>query len=98
MEGASIDTAELAWLHVLCSLPWRVNELPGWSTDGFLPDSMSTGRSNGTADWLKNRGPIWPGSGALLFDPNVTENLGIGSRVEGKSNFSSEMLSSSGSF
>lgn len=101
MEGV----VELAWLDKLRSLSLRVNELvePGFgcverSTDEFVPDSVSIGRSNGTAGWLKNRGPIWPGSGTLLFDPNETENVGIGRRVEGKSNFSSEKLSSSGSF
>jgi hypothetical protein len=99
------DVVELAWLDKLRSLSLRVNELvkPGfgcveWSRDEFVPNSVSTGRSNGTADWLKNRGPIWPGSGTLLFDPNEAENVGIGWRVEGKSNFSSEKLSSSGSF
>lgn len=102
MEGAFVDTVELAWLDVLRSLTLRANGLvePGfgcveWSTDEYVPDSVSTGRSNGTADWLKNRGPIWPGT---LLDPNEPENVGIGWRVEGKSNFSSEMLSSSGSF
>jgi hypothetical protein len=105
MEGAFIDTVELAWLDVLRSLRLRVNGLvePGfgcveWSTEEFVPDSASAGRSNGTADWLKNRGPIWTGIGTLLFDPNEPENVGIGWRVEGKSTFSSEMLSSSGSF
>jgi hypothetical protein len=93
------DTVELASLDVLLLLTWPV---PGlgcieWSTDGFVPDSASTGRSNGTADWLKNRGPVWPGSGTSSFDPNKTENVGTGWRVEGKSNFSSEKLSSSGS-
>ena len=96
------DAFELAWLDVL-SL--RVNGLVElgfgcieWSTDEFVPDSVSIGRSNGTVDWLKNRGPIWPGSGTLLFDPNEAAKVGIGWRVEGKSNFSSEKLSSSGSF
>ena len=104
MVGAFIDTVELAWLDVLCVLAWLVNGLvePGlgcveWSRDGFAPASVSTGPSNGISDWLKNRGPIWRGSGTSLFDPNGTLNVGTGWRVEGKSNFSSGKLSSSGS-
>jgi hypothetical protein len=95
--GAFIDTVELAWLDVLSLLAWPVNGLVErglgcveWSRDEFVPDSVLTGRSNGTADWLKNRGPIWPGSGILLFDPNEAENVGTGWRIEGKSIFSSE--------
>lgn len=107
MLGVFIDTLELAWLEpldVLFLLTWPVDGPvePGlgrveWSTDEFVPHSVSTGRSNGTTDWLKNRGPIWPGSGTSLFDPNETENVGTGRRVAGKSIFSSEKLSSSGS-
>ena len=104
MEGAFIDTVELAWLDVLCLLAWPVNGLVEpklgcveWSTDEIVLDSMSTGRSNGTADGLKNRGPIWPGSEILLFDPNEAENVGTGWRIGGKSIFSSEKPSSSGS-
>ncbi len=60
MEGAFIDTVELAWLEVLCSLTLRVNGRVepgtagfggvGCSTDGLVADSMSTRRSNGIAD------------------------------------------------
>jgi hypothetical protein len=110
MEGAFIVIVELAWLEVLCSLPWRVNgrvESGGKVCGGIeygkyesVTDSMSTGGSNGTADWLKVRGPvwncIWPGRGTSSFDPNVTENVGMGWRVEGKSNFSSERFPSPG--
>jgi len=84
MECAFVDTVELAWLEVLCLLKLRVNGRVepgttagfggvGCSTDKFVPDSMSTRRSDGIADWLKNCGPIWPGSWTLSFDPNVTE-------------------------
>lgn len=40
MEGAFIDTVELAWLDVLCSLTWRVNEPvePGFGRVGWSPD------------------------------------------------------------
>jgi hypothetical protein len=110
MEGAFIVIVELAWLEVLCSLPWRVNgrvEFGGKACGGVecdtyesVTDSVSTDGSNGAADWLKVRGPvwnrIWPGRGTSLFDPNETENVGIGWRVEGKSNFSSEGFSMPG--
>ena len=86
MEGAFIDTVELAWLEVLCSLPWRVNGRvkPGGTargglecaTDEFVPDSTSTGGSNGTADRLMIRGPAW--NWASSFDPNMAVNVGIG--------------------
>jgi hypothetical protein len=85
MVGAFIDTVELAWLDVLCVLAWLVTGLvePGlgcveWSRDEFAPASVSTGPSNGISDWLKNRGPIWRGSGTSLFDPNGTLNVGTG--------------------
>jgi hypothetical protein len=104
MEGAFIVTVELAWLYVLCSLPWRVNgRVEPWgtvcggvecTTDEFVPDSVSTGGSNGTADWLMIRGPAW--NRASSSDPNMAVNVGIGKRVEGKSNFSSERVSSPG--
>lgn len=99
-DRPKLGTVELAWLDVLCLLACPVECGLGcveWLTEEFVPDSKSTGRSNGTTDWLKNRGPIWPGTGTSLFDPNEEENVGIGWRVTGKSNFSSEKLSSSGS-
>jgi hypothetical protein len=86
IEGAFIVTVELAWLEVLCSLPWRVNGRvePGGTTcggvecatDGFVPNSASTGRSNGTVEWLIIRGPAR--NRAPSFDPNMEVNVGIG--------------------
>lgn len=55
-------------------------------------DSVSILQSNGAADWFKNRGPVWNriwlGRGTSSFDSSVPKNVGIGWRVEGKSNFS----------
>jgi hypothetical protein len=84
MVGASMVIVELAWLEVLCSLPLRANGRvePGRTVIGGVEsaaDSMSIGASNGTADWLNvvwNR--VWSGRGTSSFDPNVTENVGIG--------------------
>jgi len=101
MEGAFIVIVELAWLEVLCSLPLRANgrvETGKTVLGGVesVADSMSTGASNGAADWSRVVWNRWSGRGTSSFDPNVTENVGIGWRVEGKSNFSSETFPSPG--